>query len=261
MLRRSSVAILLFPLSVSPLAANADSTYRSLPFFQDWSDTAMIKANNDWTGVPGILGYRGDNLVTTDGGNPATIVAPGVGTPFSIIANQANPHSLASGGIAEFELADPSVALQGSSTADAPFLLLHLDTRGWHDIHVQYQLRDLDGSSDNAVQPVALQYRLGESGDFTNLAAAFVADATAGPSLVGLMTPVSTVLPVFAAGADHLQLRFITANAVGSDEWVGVDRISISGTPVAAVPEPGEWLLMLSGLGILGLMSKRRLTV
>jgi hypothetical protein len=48
---------------------------------------------------------------------------------------------------------------------------------------VSYNLRDLDGSIDNAVQPVALQYRVGSTGNFTNLPAGFVADATTGPSL------------------------------------------------------------------------------
>ena len=32
--------------------------------------------------------------------------------------------------VAEFELADPVVAIQGSGTADAPYLLFHLDTTG-----------------------------------------------------------------------------------------------------------------------------------
>ena len=50
-------------------------------------------------------------------------------------------------------------------------------------IRVSYTLRDLDGSVDNAIQPVALQFRVGSTGPFTNVPAGFVPDATTGPSL------------------------------------------------------------------------------
>ena len=44
-------------------------------------------------------------------------------------------------------------------------------------IDVSFVLRDIDGTTDNAVQPVAVQYRVGATGTFTNLPAGFVADA------------------------------------------------------------------------------------
>ncbi|GAB4176920.1 MAG: hypothetical protein OHK0026_08320 [Rhodocyclaceae bacterium] len=258
MLRKSAVCIALASLALAVPAAQADSSPRALPFFQDWSDVSLIAVSDDWSAVPGFVGHRGDGLVSSAGADPSAILAPGTGTPVQVIANQSNPNTLISGGVAEFELADPVVALQGSSTADAPFLLLTLDTRGWRDIDVSYVVRDLDASMDDAVQPLALQYRLGGSGDFVNLASAFVADATAG-SAAGLATPVSLRLPAAAAGAALLELRFITANAAGNDEWIGVDSISLTGSPVASVPEPGEWMLMLSGLGLLGFTLRRRL--
>ncbi|WP_438876451.1 hypothetical protein, partial [Bacillus cereus group sp. Bc253] len=87
---------------------------------------------------------------------------------------------------------------------------------------VRYDLRDLDGSTDNAVQPVALQFRVGGSGPFTDVPAAYVAGATEGPSLAGKVTPVSATLPAAADNQPLLQLRIITTNAVGNDEWVGV---------------------------------------
>src|SRR4029077_6288111 len=35
-----------------------------LPFTQDWSDTGLITADNNWSNVPGIVGYRGDDITT-----------------------------------------------------------------------------------------------------------------------------------------------------------------------------------------------------
>jgi hypothetical protein len=106
--------------------------------------------------------------------------------------------------------------------------LLNVATTGLTNLTVSYSLRDIDGSIDNAIQPVALQFRAGSSGNFTNVPGGFVADATGGPSLATLVTPVSAALPASADNQPLVQVRVITSNAVGSDEWVGVDDISIS---------------------------------
>lgn len=231
------VAIATLAASLAAIApAHADSAWQPLPFAQNWSNTALISANDDWSGVPGIVGYRGDNLTASTGSNPQTILA-GEGT-VDINANQTAPNTYTSGGLAEFELADPVVALNGSGTADAPYLQLHLNSSGLQAIRVTYVLRDLDGSADNAVQPIALQYRIGDSGNFTDVAAAFVADASDGPGLAGKATPVDVVLPAAADNQPQLQLRFITANAVGNDEWIGIDDIAVSGTPIGGVNQP-----------------------
>jgi predicted extracellular nuclease len=198
----------------------------------------MITTNDDWSAVPGIVGYRGDDLTTSTGTNPQTILSDGTTTPVDVNANKTDPNTFTTGGIAEFEIADPVVALQGSGTADAPFLLISINTTGLMSITVSYKLRDIDGSGDNAVQPVALHYRVGTSGDFTDVPAAFVADATTGPNLATLVTPVSVTLPSNADNQPVVQLRMMTTNAAGSDEWVGVDDILITGTPIVTDTPP-----------------------
>lgn len=218
--------------------ALADSTPQTLPFGQDWSNIGLIVGNDDWSAVPGVTGYRGDSLTGATAADPQAIVADGNGTPVDVNANQTTPDTFTTGGVTEFHLADPVVALTGSGTADAPFLLLSLDTSGRSGITVRYDLRDLDGSTDNAVQPVALQYRVGNSGNFINVPAAFVADATEGPSLAGKVTPVSVTLPAAADNQPLLQLRIITTNAVGNDEWVGVDNIVVDGSNGGGVNQP-----------------------
>jgi uncharacterized repeat protein (TIGR01451 family) len=217
----------LFILPVS--RAMADSTYQALPFSQDWSNTGLITVSDDWSGVPGILGYRGDDLTTASDTDPQTILVDGTGTPFDVNANQTNPNTYTSGGVTEFEITDPVVAMQGSGTADAPFLLINLDTTGLRSVRVQYNVRDIDGSADNAVQQVALHYRVGHTGDFTNLPGGYIADATTGPSLATLVTPIDVTLPSAANNQSEVQVRIMTTNATGSDEWVGIDDIHITG--------------------------------
>lgn len=220
---------------VQALPSLADNTPQKLPFSQDWSNTGLITASDDWSGVPGIVGYRGDGLTGATGTDPQTIVADGTSTPVDVNANQTNPSTYTTGGLTEFHLSDPAVALTGSGTADAPFLLINLDTTGFSTIQVSYKLRDLDASTDNAVQQFALQYRIGNSGNFVNLPAGYVADASSGPSAATLVTPVSVVLPAAADNRSLVQLRIITTNAAGNDEMIGVDDIAVTGKPDGTV--------------------------
>ena len=82
----------LFSLSVLTLTGIrntvfANNTPQPLPFSQNWTNTSLITVNNDWSAVPGIVGYRGDDLVTATGVDPRTILADGSATPQSVIAN------------------------------------------------------------------------------------------------------------------------------------------------------------------------------
>jgi len=244
--RRLSVVLLLLSLcgslllESSPfnrllLRVQANNTAQALPFAQAWTNTGLITANDNWSGVPGIEGFLGQDLTTATGTDPQTILGIStVANDLDVIANQSNPNTLTAGGVAEFDgIANPTIALQGSGTADAPHIIINLNTTGQSNINVAYTLRDIDGSTDNAVQPVALQYRVGSSGNFTNVPAGFVADATTGPSLATLVTPVSAALPAAANNQALVQVRIITSNAAGSDEWVGIDDINITGSGAA----------------------------
>ncbi|WP_298007331.1 MULTISPECIES: ExeM/NucH family extracellular endonuclease [Anaerolinea] len=213
--------------------AFADSSAQSLPFAQDWSNTSLITTDDNWSGVPGITGYRGDGLVSTTGVDPQTVLVDGTSTPVDVNANQTNPNTFTTGGVTEFHLTDPVVALAGSGTARAPFLLINLNTTGYESIRVMYNLRDLESGADNAIQPIALHYRVGNSGNFTNVPAAFVADATDGPNIGGRVTSVDVVLPAAVNSQPLVQIRIMTTDAGGSDEWVGIDDIQISGTPLS----------------------------
>ncbi|MBB96800.1 MAG: hypothetical protein CML68_19650 [Rhodobacteraceae bacterium] len=231
-------------------------------FYQDWSDPDLITIDDDWSNVDSIMGYRGDGLTSSTGTDPQTILADGSSSPLDVNANETNPNTFTSGGIAEFDsLTDPTVALQGSGTADAPHLVLYMDTTGVTDVTISFDLRDVDGSADDAIQPVAVQYRVGNTGDFINLPAAFTPDATEG-GVAGLLTHVSATLPVSAENQLQVEIRIITANASGSDEWVGIDNIAVTtgepdtgGVPdlllseIVVTPTGGEFIEIYNAAG------------
>ncbi|MFH0866053.1 MAG: lamin tail domain-containing protein [Bacteroidota bacterium] len=230
-------------LAFSLLSGNAliSQTYFDLSsgsFTQDWTNTGLITTNNDWSSVPGIIGYRGDGLTSSTGVDPQTVLADSL-TVVNINANQTSPSTFTSGGICEFEITNPVVAFQGSGTADAPFLVFFMNSTNVSNIQFSCNLRDVDAAADNSVQPVAFQYRVGTTGNFTNIPAAFTADASTGPSLDTLVTPVSFTLPSACDNQPQIQIRAITANAVGSDELIGIDDINIAGTTASAPTKLG----------------------
>jgi hypothetical protein len=221
-------------------------------FSQNWSNIGLITANDDWSSVPSITGHLGDdNAATTTAVDPTTIVAPGAGT-IDVIANQTNPNTSTAGGVAEFEITDPVVALQGSGTADNPYLMLYMDATGRSNVTLSFNARDIDGSTDNAIQQLNVQYRLGNTGDFINVPGTYFADVTTGPSLATLVTPVSASLAAWS-NAPLIQFRIMTTNAASNDEWVGIDDISVTSV---GVPEPAT--LALASVALVGVAAVRR---
>ncbi|WP_158595893.1 ExeM/NucH family extracellular endonuclease [Oleomonas cavernae] len=198
---------------------------------QDWSNAGQITANDDWSGVPSIQGFLGD----IDAGSP-TAVDPRTLTGASsgavdVIANQTAPNTLSNGGVAEFAITDPTIALNGSGTADAPAIVLYLDATGQQDVRVQFNARDIDGSADNAAQPIAVQYRIGDSGTWTNVTGGYNADVTTANTATQT-TAFDVTLPSDADGQSQIQVRILTTNAAGNDEWVGIDDINVSSDPL-----------------------------
>lgn len=207
----------------------ADNTSLPLPLFQSWNDINQITTDNDWSGVPGIVGYRGNDLAF-EGADPQETLADGAGTEVQVSANQSEPNTFEIEGVAEFDgMLDPVLALQGSDHADAPHIVISGSTLGFANVEVNYKLRDIDGSIHNTVDPIALQFRVGDSGDYTNVPAGFVADATAGPFQASLVTQVSVVLPPEAANQPLLQVRIMSSDPHGNGEWVGIDDLYVVG--------------------------------
>src|SRR5262245_35508819 len=47
-------------------------------YLQDWSNTAAISSPDDWSGVPSIIGYRGDSVTGSLGVDPQTLLVPAI---------------------------------------------------------------------------------------------------------------------------------------------------------------------------------------
>jgi hypothetical protein len=128
--------------------------------------------------------------------------------------------------------------------------VMSLDTRERAGVTVRLVVRDIDATAHDAVEPVALQYRLGAAGPFATVPGGYVADATSGPGEATRVSRVSVNLPVAADGQPLVQVRVITTDAAGQDEWIGIDDIDISAASVGGggtggckepppVPNPG----------------------
>lgn len=232
----------------------ADNNYFALtsvtPFSQNWTNTGLLTSNDNWSGVPSINGYRGDGLGST-GTDPQTILGEGT-LVLDVNVDETNPNTFTTGGVAEFEIANPTIALQGSGTADAPYVDIRFNTLGCVDpnrVIVAYTVRDLEDSTTDATQQVALQYRIGSTGNYTNIPEAYIADATIPNATQD--TSVNALLPTSTLGQSQVHLRIITTDAAGSDEWVGVDNISLTCSVFLAAPaQVGGRVVDSNGNGI-----------
>lgn len=212
--------------------AHADTTPQTPPFSQNWSNTGLITTANDWSSVPGIAGYLGDNAASSNTGvDPRTLLTDLTNT-LNVQANQNSVTVATSGGAAEFEFADPAVAIKGSGTADAPYLLISINNTGLSGTRVSFNMRDLDDTATDAIQPINVQYRVGNSGAFTNVTGGYFADVSV-PNATQV-TPAEVFLPAAADNQAVVQVRIMTTNAAGVDEWIGIDDITVG--PSVDVP-------------------------
>ena len=241
------------PLPQVAPAAHAGGAYASLAagnlsFAITPANANLINSNDDWSGFTNVEGYFGKNLTATHGIDPQTILGTEFAantlpnSPPQVNANKGNPSAYNAGGLTEFD-SGPYLALgfQGNTQAN-PYLVFFVNTLGRSNVTINYEVTDIDGGSNDAVSPIALQYRTGPTGLFTNIPAGFIADATDGPNLSGRVTSKTVVLPSGAWNKPQVQIRLITTNAAnpsgGStpDEWVGVNNISISSISPSAGP-------------------------
>jgi hypothetical protein len=82
-------------------------------------------------------------------------------------------------------------------------------------------------------------------------------------TVVGATTTIASLLagPGFVWNGDNGQSRYLTLNAGGSFNEVtfGTSRIAMEvDNFTSAVPEPGEWAMLMAGLGVVSLIARRR---
>jgi hypothetical protein len=239
--------LLMGPLGAP--AARADGTYFSLAggnFTQDWTNGGQFTTDNNWDGVPSIIGYDGADPGGVAGTDPCSLATNPLGSAAVSVGRQ-HPSTITDVAVAQFipgpgsQVTNAVVGIRGQTSFDAPALLIHLNATGRQNINLTFDAVDIDESGSNAMSTVAVQWRAGSSGAFSNIHC--VTDATEGPTLKGLVTPVNVALPAGANNQAQLQIRIMTYNAAGSppltssDEWIGIDNIVVSSTG-AAGPTP-----------------------
>ena len=119
-------------------------------FLQDWSNTGLITANDNWSqrAQHRRLSRRRASTSAT-GVDPRTVTGDGdrAGRAVDVTANQTNPNTSTPAAWPSSQIANPTVALQGSGTADAPNLVFYLDATGRENVTFSFNARDIDGSA------------------------------------------------------------------------------------------------------------------
>ena len=198
--------------------------------------------------IPSFAGAStiGDPSNPTEGVDPQTVLTAEFtnsqlpNTPTNVTANKSNPNAANFGGVTEFDTGTYlAIGFQGNVHAN-PYMVFYLNTTGHSSVRMGYVVTDIDGGSNASVSPIALQYRVGETGNFTNIPAGYIADATDGPTISGRQTTKNITLPAACDNQAKVQVRLITTNAAGPDEWIGINNVVFSVlAPTAAMATAG----------------------
>ena len=202
---------------------------------QNW-DPSFITANDSWPATSSIIGYLGDiNSGSLTDVDPRTLTGSVLGA-VDVVANQTSGNP-SSGGVIEVTVGgNTMVGLNGSGTADAPSLVLYLDSTGREQVTLSFDAIDTD-ATDNSTQQLNIQYRTSPDGAWTNVPNGYFADVSGAGTQT---TAISVTLPVGANNSGTLEVRIMTTNAGGNDEYIGIDNIVVASQPAAVDSHPGS---------------------
>ena len=190
--------------------------------------------DNNWSGVPGIVGYRGDALTGATAVDPQTVLADGSATPRRRDREPDEPehvHDRRCRRVRHHEPRRRAPGLRNRARAAPRLHARHDRPRDRHGRLQPARRRRLGRQRRPAGRaPVPRRH---ERHRTRTSRPASSPTRRPGPSLATLVTPVSAPLPAAAENQPLVQVRVITTDAVGSDEWVGVDDISVTGRPPA----------------------------
>lgn len=207
--------------SVTSAQAQTNPVAQSLPFSMNSQTGSTLPA--------GIAVHKFTAIPTTRSTAPAT-----GDLPYSATANAGSWHDDAANGI--------GMLASGSQPAGA--LVVAINTTGKTGINVSWVCHTIlqQTSRDNSV---ALQYRVGTSGNFTDVGTTSTY-TSAGKTAIDTSSTFAETLPVAAENQSVVQVRWIyweSAGSAGSRDRIAMDNISITGassgqtnpTAVAAV--------------------------
>lgn len=185
----------------------------NLPFSLNGQYAATLPA--------GVAIHRFSSIQTTRTLNPATGDLPVQGS---------SPTSNTGGW---YHLGDNGIGLLASGTNPAGALIVAINTVGQSNVQISWLCKTIynQASRDNSI---ALQYRIGSSGSFTNIGTASVY-SSAGNANGHSAALFTELLPAIAENQPEVQLRWVYWESVstsGSRDKIAVDDINISGTTV-----------------------------
>ena len=198
-------------------------------FTQDWTNAGLITANDDWSGVPYIVGYLGQDITTATGADPRTIAdrpalsSTSTSSPTRPIRTRSPP---AASPNSYDRQPDRRPAGLGHRRRALPRPLHGRERPHRHQAAGQSarhrRQRRQCGPADQRPVPHRAQRPL----DQRPRAAI---SPTSPPAAARPRSPRSTS-PCRPAPTmrRRSQIRIMTTNAVGSDEWVGIDDIVVS---------------------------------
>ena len=220
-------------IALSSLAAQADTL--ALWNFNDSDLVVDLGA-----GTAALVGGTSTSGFNS-GGTSSDPVQPGIGWSISSFAAQGSGDKTRG--------ASFTVSTLGYENIRFSYDMRHSNTAAGHEV-VQYSV---DGSTfvdlvtygtDNLGAPIV--FALGRGADLSAIAAA---DNQATLRL--------RVVATFAPGTSSYASSNTGASYGTSGTW-RFDMVSISGTPIPAVPEPATTALLLGGLALLGALARRR---
>ena len=242
MLRRSTRrAGSLFVLLMLSVVVRADNTAQALPFSQDWTNAALITVSDSWSGVPGIIGYRGDNLTALTGADPQSILLPGsnTGDTYSYGVGR-RPRERRPRRPPERHARSPSLAPASPTTREATI------SSAWAS-----PTRGRSGGSarlartDRHRLPYSTDATSLTTGTWTDVARARLHDPghghdrRQGRQRGRRATAVTVGGPGPRASADGATfwIRWTDVNASGADDGLGIDDFSLTPNPAPALPD------------------------
>ena len=227
--------IVALALCCAPRVTRANPNYQTLPHTFTFTQFENVIASHDWSRVPGMEGFQGTNLVTSEGIDPRTIL---IDSPSENADEYCCTLWSIWAGVAINRYASPMnpwgfPGLRGASSfysKFAPHLRYYVNAKNCFGIRVSFKLFDTDSlaASGDVTEPFSLQYRTAPGQPWVDVPDAYVADATAPPGQPKLVTRRTVLLPPAVDGQPNLQLRILTTDSPGADEWVGVDSVVVS---------------------------------
>lgn len=217
-MKKHLIALVSGAMFLMHAQAQTDPTAVSLPF--------SLTSQSSSTLPSGVAVHKFSTIPTTRTVSPAA----------ADLGNQGSSPTATAGGW--YHLGTDGIGILASSTTQSGALVVAINTTGQSNISVSWICKTIFGQSsrDNSV---ALQYRVGTSGNFTDVGSLSTYTST-GHSNGHASSTLTEMLPVGAENQSVVQVRWIyweSAGSSGSRDKISIDEISIgSGTSVCSAP-------------------------